>query len=178
MTAKEKEDGRIRNFVREHKVALCIVGGTVVAVLTFFGIRYAVKLKASQVEALVEAGAEIKPVSTPEPVLAELPFKYLWENLSGESLTPTKLGNEALTTAQKVNKLLVEHGLQERTINGEYVLTDLGRKFGKSTWKVTSAGHSFTNIEWDKRVLEIIFTPEELQHAAELRQTWADYRIA
>ena len=41
-------------------------------------------------------------------------------------------------------------------------MTEAGRMLGKDTWKTTAAGHSFSNIEWDEKILEVIFSPEEL----------------
>ena len=33
---------------------------------------------------------------------------------------------------------------------------------GKNTLKTTAAGHTFSNIEWDEKILEVIFSPKEL----------------
>ena len=49
------------------------------------------------------------------------------------------------------------------------MVTELGKKFGKSVLKVTYSGHTFSNIEWDKRVLEVLFSPEELMKASDFR---------
>lgn len=45
-------------------------------------------------------------------------------------------------------------------------MTNVGRILGKNTWKPTAAGHSFSNIEWDEKILEVIFSPEELMDIA------------
>ena len=41
-------------------------------------------------------------------------------------------------------------------------MTEEGRKLGQDTWKITAVGHSISNIEWDEKILEVIFKPEEL----------------
>ena len=42
------------------------------------------------------------------------------------------------------------------------MMTEAGKVLGKDTWKTTATGHSFSNIEWDEKILEVIFSPEEL----------------
>ena len=41
---------------------------------------------------------------------------------------------------------------------------------GKATSKTTMYGYDFTNIEWDKAILQLIFTPEELQERLERQE--------
>ena len=84
------------------------------------------------------------------------------ENLTGNMLTARELGNKVGYSAQVINKRLIEAGLITKTSYGDYILTESGRLLGKDTWKTTGAGHSFSNIEWDEIVLEIILTPEEV----------------
>ena len=45
-------------------------------------------------------------------------------------------------------------------------MTEAGRLVGEHTLKTTCAGHSFSNIEWDEKILEIIFRAEELLEIA------------
>ena len=165
----DNNDNRIKQFIHQHKAELCIASGTIaVLVLGYIGFKHLPDAKTVQITNV------IKPVgSETNPIVKELPYKTIWSNLSGEVLTPTGLGNEMLTSAQKINKRLIEFGLQERTPCGEYMMTELGRKFGKDTWKVASSSHSFSNIEWDKSVLNIIFSPEEMIKVSELKETYA-----
>ena len=46
-------------------------------------------------------------------------------------------------------------------------MTEAGCLLGNNTLKTTAAGYTFSNIEWDEKILEIIFSPEELQTIAE-----------
>lgn len=160
---------KIKNYVIEHKIELCIVGGTAIALgLGFLGYKCIPKIKISKIQT-----SNITSVPVSKTIIKELPFKELWDNLSGEKLTPSKLGYEVSMSAQKINKRLLEHGLQTRLPCGEYVTTELGEKFGNSIWKVTASGHSFSNIEWDKRVLDVIFTHEELQAIEDMQREFA-----
>lgn len=47
------------------------------------------------------------------------------------------------------------------------MITEMGRPFGEATLKTTAKGHIFSNIEWDEKIFEIIFTHEDLQNVAE-----------
>lgn len=152
------KDNNVKQFFHNHKTEIFIAVGIVSAVgLTCLGIKYIPKLK--------YYGADAIDVS-----IKELPHKDIWGNPSGESLTPTKLGNVIFKSNQFINKRLVDEGLQVKLPCGEYRPTELGSKFGVSTIKVTKTGHTFSNIEWDKKVLEIICTPDELKNAETLRQ--------
>lgn len=165
---------KIKKFVRAHKVEIWIIGETVIAIgIGYLGCKYIPKIKVDRVKAAVETSKQIA-----ETVVTEIPYKEVWANLSGEALTPTKLGEIVGMSAQKINKRLVEHGLQSRRPCGEYMLTELGRKFGTDVWKVTSSGHSFINIEWDKRVLEVIFTQEEFSAIEEMHKRFSEILVA
>ena len=154
-----KED--VKNFTKKHKDELCWVGASILVVgLSVAGFKYLPKKARKQ---------RINP-SAPTAI----PFQDLWSNLSGEKLTPSKLGDRVMMSPQQINKRLVSQGLQIRLPCGEYVMTDLGKKFGESTLKTRSHGHTFSNIEWDSRVLEIIFTPGEMQNIADRKSHIAD----
>lgn len=66
-----------------------------------------------------------------------------------------------LLSNQEVNKRLVSSGMMTKEPWG-YKLTEVGKLFGKETVKVTRAGHTFSNIEWDEAVVPYIFSTEEL----------------
>ena len=88
------------------------------------------------------------------------------DNLTGNKLTATELGNKVWCSAQAINKKIVAAGLATKLPCGEYSLTEAGRLLGDHTWKTTWAGNSFSNIEWDEKILEIIFNAEELLEIA------------
>ena len=60
-----------------------------------------------------------------------------------------------------VNKRLVSSGMMTKEPWG-YKLTEVGKLFGKETVKVTRAGYTFSNIEWDEAVVPFVFTSDEL----------------
>lgn len=106
------------------------------------------------VQNLAAAGvSEAMPTSLPAEVL---------EQLTGNRQTARDLGYLVGESAQQINKRLIAAGLAERIPNGDIVSTALGKPLCERTWKTTSAGHTFTNLEWDDSVLQLIFTPEEL----------------
>ena len=90
--------------------------------------------------------------------------------LTGIKKTATELGYDAYTSAQKINKKLIEAGLAERMPDGTLSLTDLGTQFGEYTTKVRASGYEFTNIEWDDSVLGLILTEEEMARIEKLRE--------
>ncbi len=147
-----------KEFIEEHKVEICIAVGVVAMIgVGIIGHRKVRSWK------IISGDQNIKVTAEPivQSITEELPYKEYRENLSGRYLIPTKLGEKMHVSPQMINKRLVSYGLQERLPDGEYMRTELGKAFGKDTWKVTGAGHSFSNIEWDESVLKIIFTEEE-----------------
>lgn len=101
-----------------------------------------------------QVASQVIPSTIPNDIL---------DNLTGNKLTPTKLGYKALCSAQEINKRAVSAGLQTKLPCGEYALTEAGKLVGEYTIKTTGAGHTFQNIEWDEKTIEILFTPQELQ---------------
>lgn len=89
--------------------------------------------------------------------------------LSGKRLTPTGLGDIMGCSAQEINKRLINAGLAKRCINSEMDFTELGKGLGEMVWKVTKAGHSFVNIEWDEAILHLIFSVEEIAKRKEMQ---------
>lgn len=151
----------IRTYKKELIISgvLVIVGGVLVIknwdfIKKFFKSTKPVVFQASEVEPLME-----------KVVMPAIPSGIL-DNLSGNKLTATELGNKVWCSAQAINKRIVASGLATKLPCGEYSITDAGSLLGESTWKVTGAGHSFSNIEWDEKILEIIFSQEELLEIA------------
>lgn len=117
---------------------------------------------------IVDIRNESKQLIQILPIVAEatkavtdLPAEFL-DNLSGEMLTATELGRKLRMSAREVNKRLVAAGLQTRCPNGEYLLTDLGKKLGETTLKTTAWGYTFANNEWDAKVIDLLVSPEEM----------------
>lgn len=101
-----------------------------------------------------------------EGVVVPIISNSILDNLTGNKLTARALGDKVWCSAQKINKRIVDAGLAIKLPSGEYMMTEAGRMLGKDTWKTTAAGHSFSNIEWDEKILEVIFSPEELVEIA------------
>lgn len=160
---------KIKKFFKSHKLEISIAVGAVSAItLTYLGIKYIPKPTQTTIQNAAESAIE-NVTST----CKEIPFKNFWSNLTGEALTPTKLGNEVFQSSREINKRLVNFGFQKRLPCGEYKLTELGKKFGNVTLKVTKADHAFSNIEWDKRVLDIIFSEDELKQVIEKKEIFS-----
>lgn len=92
------------------------------------------------------------------------------KNMSGEKLTAKELGDKTLCSAQEINKRIVAKGLATKLPCGEYLMTEVGKPLGDNTIKTRYYGKTFRNIEWDEKVLELIFSPEELSEIAERKE--------
>lgn len=95
-----------------------------------------------------------------EDVVPEATMRILPE-LTGEKFTATELGSMVSLSAQAINKKIVKAGLATKLGDGSYALTELGRQFGERIIKANSHWLG-PNIEWDKSVFDLIFTPDEL----------------
>ena len=159
-----EEKKSLLTWVKEHKTELIILGvtavGTILIVKNFDSIKGVFK----------PSNSISTPVGKIEPVIEKvvvpvISFEIL-DNLTGNKLTATELGNKVWCSAQAINKRIVAVGLATKLPCGEYSLTEAGRLLGEHTWKTTRAGYSFSNIEWDEKILEIIFNAEELLEIA------------
>ncbi len=158
---------KIKKWFKDHKKQIIIVGsiviGTVVAIVLVN--------KHGDTSALAEDDPQIPdpPDNPEEPSIDTIEEPHItipddfYDNLSGNRLTATELGEKLWYSAQTINKRIVEIGLAYRNALGEYEFTELGEGLGVKTYKETRYGWPFTNIEWDERILELIFTPEELE---------------
>lgn len=154
------EKDKFVNWVKDHKTELIIAGITVVGTVR-------VVKKWDSIKGLLKATEPVIPESAKsEPVVEEIVFPLIssdiLDNLTGNKLTARALGDKVWYSAQTINKRIVAAGLAVKLPCGEYMMTEAGRMLGKDTWKTTAAGHSFSNIEWDEKILEVIFSPEEL----------------
>ena len=163
---KEKE--KFVSWVKAHKMELIIAGvtvmGTFLVVKNWDSIKSFIRFSGTAMPELVTAQAVL------EEAVAPAISSDILDNLTGNMLTARALGNKVLCSAQAINKRIVAAGLATRLPCGEYAMTEAGRILGRSTWKTTSAGHSFSNIEWDEKILEVIFSPEELMSIAADRE--------
>lgn len=143
-------------WLKHHKVQIGI--GAFVALGSIVGIAiaaktdHATKIKTNGNTAGKSAAAIIEAAAkTPLPEV----------NLTGVEKTATGLGHDLLLSNQEVNKRLVSSGMMTKEPWG-YKLTEVDKLFGKETVKVTRAGHTFSNIEWDEAVVPYVFSTEEL----------------
>lgn len=155
---KEKE-GFI-GWVKAHKTELIIAGVTVVGTVLVVKYRDSIQSMFKFADPSMTDLVKIEPVV--EEVVVPVFSSDILNNLTGNKMTARALGNKVWCSAQVINKRIVAAGLAIKLPCGEYMMTEVGRKFGVDTWKTTAAGHSFSNIEWDEKILEIIFSPEEL----------------
>lgn len=154
------EKHKIVNWIKAHKPELIIAGVTVV------GTVLVVKSWES-IEGIFKATKSVVPdITKIEPAVDEavVPIisRDVLDGLTGNKLTARALGDKVWCSAQAINKRIVAAGLAVKLPCGEYMMTEAGRMFGNDTWKTTAAGHSFSNIEWDEKIIEVIFSPEEL----------------
>lgn len=143
-------------WMKQHKVQIGI--GAFVAIGSIVGIAIAAKTgHAPQFK--TNGNAAGKGAATIIEVAEKAPLPEV--NLTGVEKTATGLGHDLLLSNQEVNKRLVSSGMMTKEPWG-HKLTEVGELFGKETVKVTRAGHTFSNIEWDEAVVPYIFTTEEL----------------
>lgn len=159
---KEKEN--IIEWAKEHKIELMV--GAVGVVVALTGTAYVVKNWDSikpffhPIRKVAPTIAEATPAIKQD--VAPLLPKGILDNLTGTMLTARALGREVGCSAQEINKRIVGAGLAEKLPCGEYKMTAAGSMLGKNTLKTTAAGHTFSNIEWDEKILDVIFSQEEL----------------
>ena len=148
------EKNKIVDWIKAHRTELAITGvtivGTVLVVKNWDTIKGLFKNIGLTAPKLVEVESAIEKVTA--PVLSS----DILDNLTGKKLTARALGDKVWCS-----------GLAIRLPCGEYQMTEAGRLLGKNTSKTTAAGYAFSNIEWDEKILDIIFSPEELQAIAE-----------
>ncbi|GLS27748.1 Rha family transcriptional regulator [Marinibactrum halimedae] len=95
-------------------------------------------------QTLNDTGVDFNPLLIGHNTVTEVP------------LIPSKLGELIGKTAQAVNKLLLENGLQVK-INGNWAPTELGMEYcSMEPYKAKDSDHSGYRPMWFKRVLEVI----------------------
>lgn len=104
-----------------------------------------------------------------ETVVPTIP-KDVLDNLTGNKLTARALGDKTGCTAQEINKRICTAGLAVKHPCGGYIMTEAGRLLGEETVKTTKYDYTFSNIEWDEEILELLFSKEELLEIAAKRK--------
>ena len=160
-----KEQCGFVRWVKAHKTELIIAGVTVVGTVLVVKNWKSIKEIFTSAESIVPNNVTIEPVAK-EPIIPIISNDIL-DNLTGNNLTARALGDKVWCSAQEINKRIVATGLAVKLPCGEYMMTEAGRMLGKNTLKTTAAGHTFSNIEWDEKILEVIFSPKELLDIAE-----------
>lgn len=154
------ENNKFVSWVKAHKTELIIAGVTVVGTVIVVRNWDSIKSLFKATEAVIPDIVKIEPAA--EEIVVPVVSSDILENLTGNKLTARALGDKVWCSAQAINKRIVAAGLAVKLPCGEYMMTEAGRLLGKDTRKTTAAGHSFSNIEWDEKILEVIFSPEEL----------------
>lgn len=173
-----KEKRTFLEWVQVHKKELIITGVSITVVVGIVGIRKreslmelwktlqnAIKYHSRGMAVPHPTASAISSV-TEDVIKPVIPGGFL-DNLTGNKLTATGLGDKVWFSAQAINKRLVSSGLAEKLPCGEYSITEAGKFLGEHTLKTTRAGYTFSNIEWEEKVLELIFSPKELREIAE-----------
>lgn len=155
-----RENNRFISWVKEHKTELIITSVTVVGTVLVIKNRDSIMRLFKMTKSVAPGIAKIEPVV--EEIVDPIISDDILNNLTGNKLTARALGDKVWCSAQVINKRIVDAGLAVKLPCGEYMMTEAGRKLGQDTWKITAVGHSFSNIEWDEKILEVIFSPEEL----------------
>ncbi len=164
MEAERTERRGAIQWVKEHKTVLIAIG--VGAIGTFFvaknwnSIKGLFKASESAPCAIEKAATTVK-----ETVVPTIP-KDVLDNLTGNKLTARALGDKMGCTAQEINKRICTAGLAAKHPCGGYIMTEAGRLLGEETVKTTKYDYTFSNIEWDEKILELLFSKEELLEIA------------
>ena len=154
------KDNKFTTWVKAYKRELFMAGVTIVGTVLVVKNWDSIKGLFNSVEPVIPELAKIELVV--DDVVAPVLSNDILDNLTGNKLTARALGDKVWCSAQAINKRIVAAGLATRLPCGEYMMTEAGKVLGKDTWKTTATGHSFSNIEWDEKILEVIFSPEEL----------------
>lgn len=130
-----------------------LIGGTALALKGNNSYKSISKIVSSQIQHV--------SISEIEKKASALLSDVCLENLSGEKLCARQLGSIVGCSDRTINKLLVSKGLAERVPSGGYVLTEAGRLIGEKHEGI-KGNYWYTNLIWDKKVLELLFSEEEL----------------
>lgn len=155
-----KKKDEIAEWMKNHKTEIIVTGVVIVGTVLLIRNRKAIRGLFKTAEPVIPDIIKIEPIA--EAAVVPAISKDILDNLTGHKLTARDLGHKVWCTAQDINKRIVDAGLAVRLPNGGYEMTEAGHLFGEETWKIAASGHSFTNIEWDEKILEVIFSPEEL----------------
>lgn len=156
---KRKRDNFIK-WMKAHKTELIIAGITVAGTVLLVKNRQSIKGIFKITESIASDSVMTEPVA--KETIIPIISNNIPDNLTGNYLTARALGNKVFCSAQEINKRIVAAGFAVKLPCSEYMMTEAGHMLGKYTLKTTAAGHTFSNIEWDEKILELIFSPKEL----------------
>ena len=185
---RNNEKSKLISWIKKHKAKLILAGISIPALLLAIHYRDTITDLFDYLKKKIQNGdtsqntcanaftntlqSAVQQMSQPN----NQSFDYS-QGLTGNRLNPTNLGKKVLSSAQKINQLLVEKGFQTKMPNGDYALTETGKSLGIVKIKTTKYNHTFSNIEWDAKVLDYLFSIEELEQIANLRKRFSDYNI-
>lgn len=164
MEAERTERRGAIQWVKEHKTVLFVAGagvlGAIVVAKNWDAIKGLFKASESAPCAIEKAATAVK-----ETVVPTIP-KDVLDNLTGNKLTARALGDKMGCTAQEINKRICTAGLAVKHPCGGYIMTETGWLLGEETVKTTKYDYTFSNIEWDEKILELLFSKEEFLEIA------------
>lgn len=160
-----EEKNSLFTWIKEHKTELIVLGvtaiGTIIVVKNWDSIKSIFK----SYNSIPTPTIKIKPV-VENVTVPVIPSDSIY-NLTGNKLTATELGSKVLCSAQSINKRIVAAGLATKLPYDGYSFKEAGSLLVVYTSKTTRGGYSFSNIEWDEKILEGIFSAEELAEIAD-----------
>lgn len=170
-----EEKKSLITWAKEHKTELIILGITIVGTVLIVKNWDTIKSLFNPSKSVPKPDLVIEPI-VKKVVVPRVPVvsKDFIDNLTGIKCTATELGDKVWCSAQAINKRIVDAGLATKLPCGEYSLTEVGSLLGEKTKKTTRYGHAFSNIEWDAKVLEIIFSEAELLEIADKQKISLD----
>ena len=133
------------------KTAVKDTADTAAVIADAFGVKKPMAMTAAMQMVGEAYGVDMEPLK-----------KFIPAETNPSYLTPTEIAKElSLKTSkgnpnpQLANSLLKDVGLQ-KSVNGHWVLTEKGAKFGESIPFTASSGHSGYQIKWSPKVLDLL----------------------
>lgn len=160
--SKRKE--KMKDFINNNKTKI-ILGGVA---LTFVVGGVLIITNRSLQKDYFNVKKGLVPIAAKDNIIFNNNLKvvpnHILNNLSGNKFTARDLGDMTFCSAQTINKKMVDAGLAIKLPSSGYALTEAGNLVGETTLKTTFAGHTFSNIEWDEKVIDMIFSEVELKN--------------
>ena len=176
--SSEGDESTVRKRERAYKV-ICAVGIAGVAVLTLVGFKKGVLKVPKRLASNLFANAKDakKIVENSKSAIADMQIDFTPPKKTGEMLTARGIGDKMLVSAQEVNRRLIEKGLATRMPYG-VIATEEGARFGKEVVKTTRYGHTFSNFEWDSSLIDVLFSKDDFDHVAKVKQAFSSTNLS